>query len=96
MERLRGGVAPPLLYALLATRFFLEYIQARQVRFVLAIQDWSNVFYRPFRGILADGHDAAGHPIVWAIVVALGAYMILHAAIVSLLHLVNRPHVETD
>ena len=85
-----------LLYALLATRFFLEYIQARQVGFVIAIQQWSDVFYRPFRGILANGRDMAGHPIAWAIVVALGAYIVLHAAIVSLLRLLNRPHIDAD
>src|SRR6185312_7973326 len=67
-----------LLYLLLGTRFVLEYVEARPVPFVRTIDQWSDVFYAPFKGILANGHDPAGHPIAWALVVAFVAYVILH------------------
>jgi uncharacterized protein YggT (Ycf19 family) len=76
-----------LLYLLLAIRFVLEYVEARPVPFVQAIDRWSDVFYAPFRGIVANGHDGAGHPIAWSLVIAFGAYVILHAAIVALLRM---------
>ena len=48
-------------------------------------------FYAPFKGILANGHDPAGHPIAWSLVIAFAAYAILHGLIVSLLR-AARPH----
>jgi len=85
-----------VLYALFATRFVLEYIQARQVRFVDLINEWTMPFYRPFQGIVANGHDGAGHPIAWSIVIAAAAFMLLHAGIVGILRMLNRPHVDAD
>ena len=80
-----------LLYLLLGTRFLLDYVGARPVPFVQAIARWSDVFYAPFKGIIANGHDPAGHPIVWSLGVAFLAYVILHGLIVALLR-AARPH----
>jgi uncharacterized protein YggT (Ycf19 family) len=80
-----------VLYVLLGIRFLLEYLEARPVRFVDAIDQWTDPFYRPFRGIVASGQDGAGHPIVWSLLVAFLAYAVLHAAIAGLLRMVNRP-----
>jgi len=85
-----------VLYTLFATRFILEYIQARPVRFTELIAEWSQPFYRPFQGIVSNGHDGAGHPIAWSIVIAAAAFALLHAGIVGLLRMLNRPHHETD
>jgi uncharacterized protein YggT (Ycf19 family) len=83
-----------LLYLLLGIRFLLVYFEARPVPFVEAIDRWSSVFYAPFRGILPDGHDAAGHPLAWSIVIAFVAYGILHAIIVALLRTARARDVE--
>jgi YggT family protein len=84
-----------VLYLLLATRFVLEYIQAnRGSGFVQFIETVSNPFYAPFRRIVANGSDGAGHPIVWAIVIALVAYVILHAVIAQLLRMLARAPVD--
>jgi hypothetical protein len=79
------------LYLLLGTRFVLEYINARPVPFVRTIDRWSDFFYAPFKGIVPNGHDPAGHPIIWSIVAAFAAYVILHGLIVSLLR-ASRAH----
>jgi len=79
------------LYVLLGVRFVLEYVRARPVPFVQMIDRWSDFFYAPFKGILANGHDPAGHPIAWSLVIAFAAYVILHGLIVSLLR-AARPH----
>jgi uncharacterized protein YggT (Ycf19 family) len=83
-----------ILYALFATRFVLDYIQARPVGFVQAITRWTDFFYRPFRGIVANGQDAAGHPIVWSLLIAVAAYALLHAVIAKLLRMIARAHNE--
>ena len=83
-----------VLYALFATRFVLVYIEARGVGFVQMVTQWTEPLYRPFRGIVADGHDPGGHPIAWSIVVAVLAYALLHAGIVGLLRMISRPHAE--
>ena len=83
-----------ILYMLLGIRFVLEYVSARHVAFVDLIDRATDPFYRPFHGILANGHDAAGHPLAWSILVALGAYVLLHAAIVGLLRMTARARIE--
>jgi hypothetical protein len=80
-----------LLYALLAIRLALEFIGARRnagfVEFIAAI---TNFFYAPFKGIVASESLDGSHPIVWPIVIAIVAYVLLHAAIRGLLRLVDR------
>jgi uncharacterized protein YggT (Ycf19 family) len=84
-----------LLYLVLGTRFVLEYISAnRGSGFVQFIETVSNPFYAPFRRIVSNGSDGAGHPLVWSIVIALVAYAILHAVIVKLLHMIARAPIE--
>ena len=79
-----------VLYALFVVRFVLEYVGARPVGFVQMINQGTDVIYRPFRGIVANGSDPGGHPIAWSLVIALVAYALLNAAIVSLLRMATR------
>ncbi|MGO8994585.1 MAG: hypothetical protein ACLQVI_14810 [Polyangiaceae bacterium] len=80
-----------LLYALLAIRLVLELIGARKgtgfVEFIVAL---TSAFYAPFKGIVANDSLDRSHPIVWPIVIAIVAYMLLHAAVRALLRLVDR------
>jgi uncharacterized protein YggT (Ycf19 family) len=81
-----------LLYTLLAIRLLLELIRARRgagfVEFIAALTDF---FYAPFRGIVASDTIDGSHPIVWPIVIAIVAYMLLHGVIRRLLSIAARP-----
>jgi uncharacterized protein YggT (Ycf19 family) len=81
-----------LLYTLLAIRLLLELIRARRgagfVEFIAATTDF---FYAPFRGIVPNDTIDGSHPIVWPIVIAIVAYMLLHGVIRRLLSLAARP-----
>ena len=83
-----------VLYALLVVRFVLELFGARSgAGFVQLIRQLTQPFYAPFQGIfptttLGTG-IGTGH-IVWPLLVAIGAYMVLHALIRGLLHLLAR------
>ena len=80
-----------LLYALLAIRLVLELINARKgTGFVEFIVTLTSAFYAPFKGIVASDTVDGSHPIVWPIVIAILAYMLLHAALRGLLRLVAR------
>jgi hypothetical protein len=80
-----------LLYALLAIRLLLELIGARRgAGFVELIVALTSVFYAPFKGIVPNDSLDGSHPIVWPIVIAILAYMILHVAIRGLLRLLAR------
>ena len=81
-----------LLYTLLAIRLVLELIGARRsAGFVQFIASLTGAFYAPFKGIVGNDYSLdASHPIVWPIVIAIVAYMLLHAAIRALLRLVAR------
>ena len=50
----------------------------------------TNPFYAPFKGIVATESLDGAHPIVWPIVIAIVAYMLLHAAVRGLLGLLAR------
>ena len=80
-----------LLYALLAIRLVLELIGARRgagfVQFIVAL---TSPFFAPFKGIVASDTLDGSHPIAWPIVIAIVAYMLLHAGIRALLRLVER------
>jgi uncharacterized protein YggT (Ycf19 family) len=85
-----------VLYALLAIRFVIAYVEAREVPFVAFIHQLTEPFFHPFSGILANGHDPAGHPIAWSIVVAIVAYALLNALVVAILRAIGRPSPPID
>jgi uncharacterized protein YggT (Ycf19 family) len=78
-----------LIYALLATRFLLSLIAARSsagfVKFIVSV---SNPFFAPFRNIVSSPKTEDGNTLLLPIIVALGAYLLLHLAINRLLRLV--------
>jgi hypothetical protein len=79
-----------VLYALLLVRLALEFFGARKgTGFVELIGRLTDFFYAPFKGILPIGATPGAH-IVWPLVVAILAYMLLHAGIRGLLRLVAR------
>jgi uncharacterized protein YggT (Ycf19 family) len=80
-----------LLYTLLGVRLLLEMVGAhRSAGFVQLIASLTNPFYAPFKGIVPSDTIDGTHPIVWPIVIAILAYMLLHGAIRGLLHLLPR------
>jgi hypothetical protein len=77
-----------LLYALLAIRFVLVLAAARSsAGFVQFIVTVSNPFYDPFKGIV-ENTEASGHTLMLPLLVAIGAYAVLHLAINRLLRLI--------
>jgi uncharacterized protein YggT (Ycf19 family) len=84
-----------VLYVLFGMRFLLDYIEARPVPFVAMIDASTNELLSPFRGIVANGHDGAGHPLVWWILIGAAVYLLAHAAIIRALRAVNHaPHAH--
>jgi len=76
-----------VLYALLLVRFALEFFGARTgAGFFQLIRGLTDVFYAPFKGIFATTTIDSGH-FVWPLIVAILGYMVLHAMIRGLLHL---------
>ena len=77
-----------LLYALLAIRFVLVLAAARSsAGFVQFIVTVTNPFYDPFKGIV-ENTEASGHTLMLPLLVAIGAYAVLHLAINRLLRLI--------
>jgi hypothetical protein len=83
-----------VLYTLFAIRFALVYMQAAHVRFSTLIGQATDVFFRPFAGLVANGRDPAGHPVAWSILVAIGAYLMLEVTVIALLRTSARAPVE--
>ena len=80
-----------VLYTLLLVRLVLEMVGARRgAGFVELIASLTGPFYGPFRGILPSETIDGAHPVVWSLVVAILAYMLLHAMIRGVLRLVSR------
>ncbi len=78
-----------LIYALLAVRFVLVLIAARSTSgFVEFIVRVTSPLYEPFDGIVASTKTSDGHTVMLPLLVAIGAYLILHFAINRLLRLV--------
>jgi uncharacterized protein YggT (Ycf19 family) len=88
------SVAFSLVYALLAARFLFEYVAAPAVPFVQFIREWTDAVYQPLRAVVANGHDRAGHPIAWALVIAFAACALLQIGVVASLRRVARPRIE--
>jgi hypothetical protein len=83
-----------LVYLLLGARFVAEYVRAPVVPLVAWLDRATDVVYVPLRQHLANGHDAAGHPLAWAILAALATAGLVHRAVVSLLRNVARPRED--
>jgi uncharacterized membrane protein len=77
-----------IIYALLVMRFALALLAARStagfVKFILYLTD---PFYAPFRGITSSPVTHEGHTLLVPVLVAIGAYMVLHFIIRGLLRL---------
>lgn len=79
-----------LLYALLLVRLLLEFLSARKgTGFFEAVCGVTAPFYAPFKYIVASG-SIDGAPLVWPLVIAILAYVLLQACIHGLLRLVAR------
>ena len=77
-----------LIYALLAIRFVLSLISAKaSAGFSKFIVSVTNPFYAPFENIV-DSAKTGHHTVLLPMLVALGAYLVLHVAIKGLLRLV--------
>jgi len=85
-----------VVYAVLATRFVLEYVQAGPSAFVQAVQRLTDAVFVPMSALFASGHDPAGHPIAWSLLVAIGFIGVVQLTLVSWLREVARPGVEAD
>ncbi len=85
-----------IVYALLATRFLLEYVRAPASPFVAWVERVTNVVYVPLHAFIANGQDPAGHPIAWAVLVAIAGFAVLQASLVSWLRRIARPRIEED
>ncbi|HEY2517163.1 MAG TPA: hypothetical protein VGI39_40095 [Polyangiaceae bacterium] len=83
-------------YALLITRFLVEYVAAPAVPFVEWIRMVTDRVYLPLRAFVATGHDRAGHPLAWAVLVALAAIAVAQLLVVSSLRRIARPRLGHD
>jgi hypothetical protein len=81
---------------LLFIRFLLIYVQAGASSFTRGVARATDIAYVPMRELFGDGHDAAGHPLAWALVVAGLALAVLQWSIVSWLRDVARPGVPDE
>ena len=84
-----------VLYALLATRLMLALIAAQSSNgFVQFINGVSGPFYAPFRGIVPSPTAEGGYTLVVPIMIAIVAYVALHAGINGLLRMVGSRKTE--
>lgn len=84
-----------LIYALLAIRFALSLMAARSSSgFVQFIVSLTSPLYAPFKSIVASPKIGEGHTLLLPMLVALGAYLVLHLAINRLLRLVASRKTE--
>jgi hypothetical protein len=78
------------LYTLLLIRFALDFFSARTgTVFYQFIRGLTARFYAPFEGLFGTSSVDGGR-VVWPLLVAILAYMVLHAAIRGVLHLFTR------
>jgi uncharacterized protein YggT (Ycf19 family) len=84
-----------LVYSLLGIRLVLALIAAQSsngfVQFIRAVTD---PFYAPFRGIVPNQTVEGGFTLVVPILIAMVAYMMLHAAMNGLLRMVGHRKTE--
>jgi uncharacterized protein YggT (Ycf19 family) len=78
-----------LIYALLAIRFVLAFIGARSnTGFVQFIVSLTGPLYAPFKSIVASPKIGDGYTLPLPMLIAIGAYLLLHLAINRLLRLI--------
>jgi hypothetical protein len=78
-----------LIYALLAIRFVLTLIAARgNAGFARFIVSLTAPLYAPFKSIVASPKIDDGHTLPLPLLVACGAYLLLHLAVNRLLRLI--------
>ena len=85
-----------VLYALLATRFVLVYVQARNTVFGSRINEATAPVVHPFQGVIANGHDPAGHPIACSIVLCVAAVALVNVVVVRALRTPGKPASPVD
>jgi len=84
-----------VIYALLAIRFLLALLAARQrAGFVQFIYSVTDPFYAPFRGIVAEPTAESGARFALSILLAIVVYALLHLGINGLLRLVAHRKTE--
>ena len=77
-----------LIYGLLLIRLLLALFAARSDNgFVQFIRGISDLFYAPFRGIVASPTTPEGYTLALPIVIALVVYLLLHLAVNGLLRM---------
>lgn len=77
-----------LIYGLLIIRLLLALFAARSDNaFVQFIRGISDLFYAPFRGIVASPSTPEGYTLALPIVIALVVYLLLHLAVNGLLRM---------
>jgi hypothetical protein len=85
-----------VVYAALTTRFLLLYVDAGPSPFAQWVARITDVAYLPLHELFPTKHDPAGHPLAWAIVVAIGVIAVLQWSLVSWLRDVARPGVPEE
>ena len=85
-----------LVYALLTTRFLLDYVSAPPVPFVEWIAVCTNPIYLPLRAVFPNGHDPAGHPLAWSLLLLGVACALLQGVLVKLLQRAAPPRPAED
>jgi uncharacterized protein YggT (Ycf19 family) len=84
-----------VIYALLAIRFLLALLAARQrAGFVQFIYSVTDPFYAPFRGIVSEPTAESGARFALSILLAIVVYALLHMGINGLLRLVAHRKTE--
>ncbi len=79
-----------LVYALLTLRFVLALIAARSsAGFVRLVESLTGPLYAPFKGIVASPKLGDGYTLPVPILIAIGAYLLLHLAVNRLLRLIT-------
>jgi uncharacterized protein YggT (Ycf19 family) len=77
-----------IIYGLLIIRLLLALFAARSDNsFVQFIRGISDLFYAPFRGIVASPTTPEGYTLALPIVIALVVYLLLHMAVNGLLRM---------
>lgn len=84
-----------VIYALLAIRFLLALLAARQrAGFVQFIYSVTDPFYAPFRGIVSEPTAESGARFALSILLAIVVYALLHMGINGLLRLIAHRKTE--
>jgi hypothetical protein len=84
-----------LIYGLLALRFLLGMVAARQgAGFVRLVNTLTTPFYAPFKGILPTPATDEGYAFSASVLMAIVVYVLLHASVKGLLRVIGRRSTE--